>query len=538
MDNLLPDFEKITLRVMIREIHLKKDQGLLSGRDSREEYIYFMEKYLQDEEYVQELYSRYSEMRRLMEEQAQRKTALILEILERLEKDKEIIQERLCGGNTFFGIAELRCGAGDAHGAGKAVTMIRLDNGEKIYYKPRSLKKEALYQKVYSRLCSRAGFSGFFPEFLDQGQYGWEQAVENRSCSEPEQVKRYFFRMGIHLFLAYVLGAGDLHQENLAAFGEYPVILDYETYPGWIPEGKSGTAQEQAKSFLGSSVLRTGLLPVLTWGRNGEGVVLGGISPDRAAVTPFKMPVVKGKGTSQIRIVYEQIPVKAGEQGPRLGGKMVQAEAYSDFLCQGFAFACGEFLANPKELMGLLEGFFQEPSRILLRHTQQYSMYLTASLHPDVYGGREERRRLLAVLHKEGEDSVSWRIRESEIESLLSMEIPYFEIPGDSVELRDGKGDVCNNFLPFTIRQGWMRRIQALDRKDLSRQIVLIRLSLSMQAAGSGGSLRLSTGDFLSLKDRKNPVDDGRLKKVIFRITQFMNENLIQAGEDVTWIGL
>ena len=53
--------------------------------------------------------------------------------------------------------------------------------------------------------------------------------------------------MGIHLFLGYALGATDLHGENIIAHGEYPVIIDMETYPGYLKQQseKDGSSVEE-----------------------------------------------------------------------------------------------------------------------------------------------------------------------------------------------------------------------------------------------------------------------------------------------------
>lgn len=95
------------------------------------------------------------------------------------------------------------------------------------------LKKAICYQNIYGTLCERAGFENKKVPYIDYGDYGWEGEAKKQDCENEEQVKRYFLRMGIHLFLAYALSASDLHGENFLACGEYPVLLDFETLPGY-----------------------------------------------------------------------------------------------------------------------------------------------------------------------------------------------------------------------------------------------------------------------------------------------------------------
>ena len=104
---------------------------------------------------------------------------------------------------------------------------------------------------------------------------------KNIPCKNESEVEHYYFRMGIHLFLGYALGATDLHGENIIAHGEYPVIIDMETYPGYLKQQseKDGSSVEEkiSKSTeikLANSVIHTGMLPVLTWGRGNSRVLI------------------------------------------------------------------------------------------------------------------------------------------------------------------------------------------------------------------------------------------------------------------------
>ena len=96
------------------------------------------------------------------------------------------------------------------------------------------------------------------------------------------------------------LGATDLHGENIIAHGEYPVIIDMETYPGYLKQQseKDGSSVEEkinksTEIKLANSVIHTGMLPVLTWGRGNRGVLISAMGTEEKIKTPFKLPVVK-----------------------------------------------------------------------------------------------------------------------------------------------------------------------------------------------------------------------------------------------------
>src|SRR5262249_53964067 len=98
------------------------------------------------------------------------------------------------------------------------------------------------------------------PVTVDRGTHGWTDAVRSRPCANAREAAAYDRRAGMLLCLAYVLGSADLHAGNLIACGEFPVLVDLEIMLS-APAGRGGPD--------GDSVLRTGLLPVASPGRQG-----------------------------------------------------------------------------------------------------------------------------------------------------------------------------------------------------------------------------------------------------------------------------
>ena len=68
---------------------------------------------------------------------------------------------------------------------------------------------------------------------------------------------------------------------------------------------------------------------------------------------------------------------------------------------------------------------------------------------------RECRKALLNVIHKEGESSFMKGIHDYEIESLLEMDIPCFEIDANSRSVYDGNGGEHKEYLPCTPYESW-----------------------------------------------------------------------------------
>lgn len=152
---------------------------------------------------------------------------------------------------------------------------------------------------------------------------------------------------------------------------------------------------------MANSVIHTGMLPVLTWGRGNRGVLISAMGTEEKIKTPFKLPVVKDDKTSDIHIEYEPVEMQIKECIVRLNDQVINAADYTECIIRGFCRAYMVAMAD-KKVEVMLSGFFDGRSRVVLRHTQQYAMYLMASFHPDYMKSRECRKALLNVIHKEG----------------------------------------------------------------------------------------------------------------------------------------
>jgi lantibiotic modifying enzyme len=94
--------------------------------------------------------------------------------------------------------------------------------------------------------------------------YG-DYCVENRNCNTKEEVYRFYRRMGIYIFIFYLLESNDIHGENMIACGEYPVIVDMENMLSMSDDIKCSTIMEKMKLFLHTSVFYSGVLSGLKW---------------------------------------------------------------------------------------------------------------------------------------------------------------------------------------------------------------------------------------------------------------------------------
>lgn len=474
----IQNIERIAERVLIQDIHRKKETGFLQGKTPEEQYRFYHEKWLDCRENVYKILKEFPELARLLFMEIQCNYELADEILEHLETDYSQIIKTFCHGRDFGDIREVSF-MGDAHNRGKKTARVEMDNGVTVYYKPHCLQNSQRYQEIYAYLCKKAGISCIEQRYLIRDTYGWEKHIEWQCCHTEEEVRRYFFRMGIHLMLGYTLGVTDLHGENVMAHGEHPVIIDLETCPGYIIQTEESSVRRKTETLLAKSVLHTGILPVLTWGAGKEAVILSAVNTGKI-VTPFRVPAVKKAETSEMYIDYQPVEFEIKENTLKINDKIVNAYEYAGNLEQGFRFAYEKVLTD-KAITEMLEAFYDTGARVILRHTQQYSMYRFLSWHPDYVGERKRRAQLLQVMHREGETETQKKIHDYEIQDLLENDIPCFHTEGRERCIYTGDGKSVKDYFPVSPYESWKIHMKHLGKKDCQYQCDLIWLSMTMQ---------------------------------------------------------
>lgn len=156
----------------------------------------------------------------------------------------------------------------------------------------------------FTHFCEHTGNRIVPYPIIDCNTYGIAGYIPVFSCENRQQVQEYFRGMGIHLFLCYLLHAGDMHQENIVA-SVMPVLVDAETIPGIQRRGRGKNAEDQVNDRLGWNVLHTGILPFPVWRDNRKGTIISALHMANEVYSPMKLPVVKNEKTSNQNSAYE-----------------------------------------------------------------------------------------------------------------------------------------------------------------------------------------------------------------------------------------
>lgn len=162
-NTLLERLGKISLGILMFEMYLCKKTGKLNGRNSEEEYDYYNNNFLSKKSYKQELFNIYPCLLRSVTETVENLSSYYVLLLERLNKDKNEIANKFCGGLEFKNVVEISSNISDSHKKGNGVSILKLDNGTKIVYKPRSLKIEKVYFDFLGKINAGCKYEMYEP---------------------------------------------------------------------------------------------------------------------------------------------------------------------------------------------------------------------------------------------------------------------------------------------------------------------------------------------------------------------------------------
>lgn len=430
-----------------------------------------------------EIYQKYPLLKRCLWEVAIKQEKFYSELIKRIEENKDEIEMNILGGKKFGKIQRIEQNIADKHCGGKQVLQIELDNGERIIYKPHNIQNEVIFNQILNKIGEQCGIDMYCLKILSYKDYGWEECVIKKECNSEDEVKQFYFRIGIILFVAYILGTNDIHCENLIANGKYPVIVDMESISTGIPTLLNNLSLSE--QVLQESVLKVGILPYYSWGKKGKGTDLSSLAGGGGEIYSFKMPIIKKNESGKKYISYDFARLPEAKNRVCLNGEIVSPKTYEQDIQEGFECAYKVAFTNRKSFKKKLKGLQLLSSRYLVSHTQKYTMLLDSSYHPKVMKNAGDRELLLHVLWdgRSLGNETDQKIVDAEIFDILNGDIPVFHFYLNKTSLYDSRGNEIKNFFFHPPIEQIYHRIKHLSVIDLKRQKLFIHLSLS--AAGT-----------------------------------------------------
>lgn len=392
------------------------------------------------------------------------------------------LQSGIFADSAPLEVARVEPGLGDLHRGGKSVAMLRLRDGRKFLYKPRSMAIDTHFQVLVRWLGERGNADFCTPVHLDRGDYGWVQFIEQKDCESAAQVERFYHRLGGLLAALHFIEGTDFHYENIIAAGEYPILIDLESLfqpPVPVMAGAANGAMD-------SSVLRVGILPNRTAGASGLPETAG-VSNAEGQPGLNRLHLMRDED-GQPSLVRGRAGLLPAKNVPTLQGSRVQIDAGQVLQLQrGFEQVYRTVLAHRTEFLSLIDQFSGDQIRVLFRHTATYAHLRDEARHPSSMTSLEavaDRFELLRLVVPEYR--IAERFVQFEIEDLARGDIPLFTTRVASRHLWYSDDACLENFFDESGRDAAARKVGLLSEQDLARQLWIIRNSFGLHEGRRG----------------------------------------------------
>ncbi|NET01233.1 MAG: type 2 lantipeptide synthetase LanM [Sphaerospermopsis sp. SIO1G1] len=527
---------------LILELNVARLQGLLEGESSQERFSSFIQR-LKNPQVQLALWEEYPVLARQVLETINRWVENSIELIQHFSHDWEEICYHFQPSVDSGKLIKVKRGQGDSHNNGKSVTILQFSSDWQLVYKPRSLAVDEHFQQLLLWLNEK----GFNPQFqtlniLNCNNYGWVEFVSSYTCSDQEEINRFYQRQGGYLGLLYILEATDFHFENLIAAGEHPILIDLES----LFHSYSGSQAEAADNLdwemIANSVLRVGLLPQIVWGNTQTaGIDMSGLGGAEGQLSPDKVRKISQIGTDTMRIERQQTVMVGSQNRPKLNQQEINVWEYTEFIINGFQRIYEIILEHDQELREILTQFAEDKIRVVMRPSRIYALLLRESYHPDFLRDALERDCLFDKLWIEVKNRPQLsQIIKAEQEALWKSDIPLFTTYPYS---RDLFHENTKLHIPNFFDQSGMelvnQRLNQLSQEDLDKQIWFIKASLATLKISNKTDIHK-----IKLEQRKNnhkvqnPDLQNELIATACKIADRLKILSYQNGELINWMGL
>ncbi len=372
--------------------------------------------------------------------------AHVARILDRLHADHGDLVRMGLAPERLDALEAVDLSSGDPHDGGQSVATLRFSDGSRLVYKPRDCRVFALYRDLVVALAPalpgeiRLRAAAVLP----RDGYGWVEFVAHaEDAASAIPLSRHLGRLGSLLAVAHVLGASDLHLENVIASADGPVPIDLETLIQNRSEvdGEDGTALRRASRMLNASVLGSGILPVqLTTGQGTSidvSVSTGGL---HGAGTTATVHQVVDAATDRMRIEAREMPVGRSRNQPP-GATLARIRSGRAALADGYERTFRAIVERRAEVRAIQSAAPDISSRHIVRATRSYSLLLTEMRRPRPLRSGIDRDHLLRHLWTRVEEHpADAALVEAEERALWRLDVPLFSTRMDARALRRRRG--------------------------------------------------------------------------------------------------
>lgn len=424
-------------------------------------------------------------------------------------------------------ITEITLGVGDTHSKGKNVVILKFGD-KKVVYKPHQCEYQKHYNEVLMWINKESDLLPFYitQDYYDE-DFSINEYIEDDCCVEETQIQRYYTRMGQQIALLYLLGATDMHCENIIAKSEYPIIIDHETfyYNSHFSLGLERDIFDEVQEEINTSIVNTGILPMYV-----KGYDFGGLAKRRGD-EKVKFWVFVNKDDENLSFEERDVYLQENKNLPRLEQKTIGFVDYKREIVEGFNKAVDFFVKNVNEIERILNGISNLKVRIVLRATQNYSELYQYISHPKYMCDMLSLERLLENLWMEyGGSSQQFKY---EVMDAHNCDIPIFYTVVGEKALYASNGDKIENYFSCTALEIYLERVRNL-KMNFSNQLILLKKYLGLME-NENYNWYLSASQRIKHTYREVENNFINIQNVICDINEYIYDRVLFRDNTMTW---
>lgn len=515
---ILNQLNQVAYQTLIVELYYSKKSGLLKGNSKEERGKYFSDILLKNDNFKKEIYLNYPELTRILDLKAMYATDFIIKIISDTQNEFHNLEKYF---NKKLGkIKDIYIGEGDTHNKGKSVVKIIFNTDIVLIYKPHNLDIDKKYYEFIKWINNLKILKNSKEDLLASKIYtindsGWAEFIEHIECKNEKNVKDFYYKTGRLLCLLHTLNGNDMHNENIIAHKDTPVLIDLETlmHPDIHSDYLVESAIEVSLKEARESVTSTHLLPSKIINSNNEKILeIGGLGASKEQEAPFKGKFVENYGTDEVKIIKKYGKILPKNNNPIYKNKIIDSKLYKKEIIEGFKDIYVWILKNRDKYINKVKEIFRESEiRILYRATNVYAQLLFSSYHPDLLTNYVDRYVFLHRIAMDYKEKNSNLIN-LEIQSLMQGDIPYFTITANRKKINNVDMQLKESTLEKVIN-----KIEEMSEARMYREVSSI--NTSFMAEDYSGHIKTSI-EFQN--DSKIEYDKDYLLKATKKIADYM----------------
>ncbi len=373
-------------------------------------------------------------------------------------------------------VSELSFFEGDTHAGGK--TVVKFTYGfDNYYYKPKNLYVEKVFYDILD-LFSIPHINYENNKYYDT--YSIVKEVEYIPINSEEEARQFYFTLGQIQFILYLLGASDIHYENIVAHGKLPAIIDLETLFQINYDHLKYSSEQIKQKFKNQLELlqNIGILDIYLPGE-GDGVNISALF-GKAAHHVMQKEIFKNINTMDLQVEKDFVDNTNKKNIPFYAdGTLIDAREYMEYFMNGFLDISKTFPKKKELLVTYIRNLSGDIIvRNVLRPTFAYADFLFYSTHPIYLTNIVRYNKLLENLF--GMGFSNREIVLSEINDITHDDIPFFFSRIGHFDIYDSKGNNLGKCWEATPLEKVVERINSVD--DFKINNLLINLKVCIYA--------------------------------------------------------